>query len=73
MIRIHKVDRVITSFGFSRNDIFFGSYSTEMCSFCPCHLHEVYVEIIERLKKNNLLEKNYELRCCTCHYLHKLK
>jgi hypothetical protein len=38
---------------------------------CPrCHLHtidNIYLYIVEELKKKNLLSENFKIICCFCH------
>lgn len=44
--------------------------SMNKCDFCGrfC-LHDEYVNMIEKLKEDNLLLDSYKLRCCKCQYL----
>jgi len=45
-------------------------YTPKECE-CGSYMSNVYIEIIDRLKDNNLLAQDYKLRCCYCHYIMK--
>lgn len=41
--------------------------STSYCAVCGFSLDEVYVYIIERLRRAGLLPSDHNLLCCKCH------
>lgn len=40
---------------------------TEKCTRCNYTLVDPYVDIINKLKEKNLLDKTYEVLCCNCY------
>jgi len=64
MIKIHKT---ITNTLFLLNNELLSQHSFRRCAFCGSYLKDVYVDMINRLKQNNLLDENYKMRCCCCY------
>ncbi|MHA1408785.1 MAG: hypothetical protein ACTSQY_00455 [Candidatus Odinarchaeia archaeon] len=69
-MKIQKVDKSFTQyFFFPKKD--FGK-KLGICKYCYAELDPSYVEIINKLKKNNILHEDHEDVCCYCFYKKKI-